>query len=149
MATVMAAHDFFQRYLDLFETLTPERLDDLDAVTSDDIRFTDPFSDVVGRDAFKRVLRKMFDDVAQPQFTVLDVAASGQRRYVRWRFAGQGKSRQRSSLVIEGMSEIILDAAGRVACHRDYWDAASQVYERVPILGALLRFMKRRIGVSH
>jgi limonene-1,2-epoxide hydrolase len=149
MATVMAAHDVFQRYLDLFETLTPERLDDFDEVTSEDIRFTDPFSDVVGRDGFKRVLRKMFDDVARPQFTVLDVAASGHSRYVRWRFAGQGKSRPRSPLVIEGMSEITLDADGRVVSHRDYWDAASQVYERLPILGALLRLMKRRIGVSH
>lgn len=30
--------------------------------------------------------------------------------------------------------------------HRDYWDADSVVYERIPVLGWLVRYVKRRIG---
>jgi len=32
-----------------------------------------------------------------------------------------------------------------VAAHRDYWDAA-ELYETLPVLGALLRAVKRRMG---
>ena len=38
-------------------------------------------------------------------------------------------------------------ADGRVAYHRDYWDAAEEVYEKIPLLGGLLRWIKRRLQV--
>jgi hypothetical protein len=31
-----------------------------------------------------------------------------------------------------------------VAYHRDYWDAAEELYEKLPVLGGLMRFLKRR-----
>jgi hypothetical protein len=27
--------------------------------------------------------------------------------------------------------------------HRDYWDAAEELYEKLPVLGGLMRFLKR------
>jgi len=32
----------------------------------------------------------------------------------------------------------------RVAVHRDYWDAAEELYEKLPVLGSLMRWLKRR-----
>jgi hypothetical protein len=31
-----------------------------------------------------------------------------------------------------------------VAVHRDYWDAAEELYEKLPLLGSLMRFLKRQ-----
>jgi len=28
--------------------------------------------------------------------------------------------------------------------HRDYWDAAEELYEKLPGIGAFMRFLKRR-----
>jgi steroid Delta-isomerase len=28
--------------------------------------------------------------------------------------------------------------------HRDYWDAAEELYEKLPILGGLMRWLKRQ-----
>jgi hypothetical protein len=28
--------------------------------------------------------------------------------------------------------------------HRDYWDAAEELYEKIPVLGALMRWLKKR-----
>jgi hypothetical protein len=33
---------------------------------------------------------------------------------------------------------------GRIAMHRDYWDAAEELYEKLPLLGGLMRWLKRR-----
>ncbi|MCA0424309.1 MAG: nuclear transport factor 2 family protein, partial [Proteobacteria bacterium] len=37
-----------------------------------------------------------------------------------------------------------LAADGRIAEHRDYWDAAEELYEKLPAIGALMRWLKRR-----
>ncbi len=50
--------------------------------------------------------------------------------------------------VIDGMSEIRFRADGRVAEHLDHWDAAEQLYERVPVLGTLIRLVKRKFQLK-
>jgi len=31
-----------------------------------------------------------------------------------------------------------------VSLHRDYWDAAEELYEQIPVLGGFMRWLKRR-----
>jgi hypothetical protein len=38
----------------------------------------------------------------------------------------------------------VFDAQGLVTLHRDYWDAAEELYEKLPVVGALMRWLKRR-----
>jgi hypothetical protein len=37
-----------------------------------------------------------------------------------------------------------LDAQGLITWHRDYWDAAEELYEKLPVLGGLMRWVKKR-----
>jgi hypothetical protein len=46
--------------------------------------------------------------------------------------------------VIRGGSHLTLDPDGRISDHRDYWDAAEELYEKLPGLGALMRWLKRK-----
>jgi hypothetical protein len=46
------------------------------------------------------------------------------------------------------MSELRFAADGRVREHIDHWDAAAQVYERLPLIGGLMRLIRRRFA-SH
>ena len=39
-------------------------------------------------------------------------------------------------------------ADGRIARHRDYWDAAGELYEKLPLLGTLMRWLRRRIAAA-
>lgn len=133
-------------YLALFASLTPDRLDAFDALTTEDVRLCDPFSDVAGRAGLKRVLAKMFSDVAAPRFVILAVAGEGATWYVRWRF--EAKTGKGGAFTIDGVSEIVLAPCGRIAQHMDFWDAGRNVYERLPILGGLIRRIRRRIGVN-
>jgi len=49
---------------------------------------------------------------------------------------------QHYGFVRESLQE--LDAQGRVTLHRDYWDAAEELYEKLPWVGGLMRWLKRR-----
>jgi len=47
---------------------------------------------------------------------------------------------------IHGASHLRFDAAGRIAYHRDYWDAASELYAKLPLIGPVMRYLQRRLG---
>ena len=53
---------------------------------------------------------------------------------------GDGNSWQ----AIVGATRLRFDAQGRVAEHRDYWDAAQELYEKLPLIGSVLRAIRRR-----
>ena len=131
-------------YAAFYETLTPESLDRLEDLCAPDVRFRDPFNDVTGVAALRAILQGMFRDVAEPRFEVTDRAVSGRTCYLRWTFT-YGSARTRR---IDGVSEVHFDESGKVIAHLDHWDAAGQIYEHVPVLGGLIRLVKRRLSAK-
>lgn len=138
-------NDPFSAYVEFFETVTPETLGRLDALVAPDVRFRDPFNDVTGPAAMRRVFEDMFARFDGPRFVVTDRAYSADRCYVRWRFTARDGGRD---WAIDGVSEIAVDGEGRIVEHIDHWDAASQVYEKLPLVGPLVRFIRRRAAAS-
>lgn len=134
-------------YAAYFERVSPDNLHELNDICAADVRFRDPFNDVVGRDKMVRIFAQMFDDVAGPTFEVVDHAVSGQRCYIRWIFRFKNKKTGKP-FEVDGMTEVHYDADGRVKAHLDHWDVASQLYEHVPILGGVLRMIRRRLALK-
>lgn len=130
-----------------FETLTPATLPALAAVYSGDARFVDPFNDVTGLPAIHAVFDHMFSTLEAPRFEVLEALTEGEQSFLVWNFHFRRRG-QTDFESIHGASHLRFDADGRVLMHRDYWDAAQQVYERVPVLGAVLRWLRRRISAA-
>ena len=134
----------------LFESLSPADLPALRGVYAADARFKDPFNDVQGLPAIARIFDHMFGQLDDPRFTVRDVVADGDALFLTWDFdfrrRQSGQSAGAGSLQIHGASHLRFDAGGRVAMHRDYWDAAEELYEKLPGIGILMRWLKRRAG---
>jgi len=124
-----------------FEALAPADLDRLGEIYAADARFIDPFSDVTGLTGIRGVYAHMFRALEAPRFVVLDALVDGPRAFLRWDFHFSLKGR---ALVIHGGSWLELDDAGRIRLHRDYWDAAGELYAKLPVLGALMRWLRRR-----
>lgn len=128
-------------YCRLFEALAPDRLDELRALCSPDIRFVDPFQAIAGIDRYVALYAHMFRTVAEPRFAILDSGLGAELGFIRWRFTGSFRGRD---VVIDGMSELRFDpATARISRHVDHWDAAGQVYARLPLAGALVRGLRR------
>jgi steroid delta-isomerase len=137
------------QYADYFERMTPQTVDQLRALAAPDIRFKDPFNDVRGVERMERCMQAMFADATDVRFQVLDRAVNGATAYLRWRF--WFKPKRLGGTVpwqVDGMSEVHFDAEGRVVEHIDHWDAASQFYARLPLLGALIRWVQGRLRVD-
>lgn len=135
------------RYVRFLETLTPAALHNLGAFVTDDVVFRDPFNDVRGCTAMQRVLQKMFDDLSEIDFCVTAQASQRPISFIAWELTGR-LSRSGQPLRLNGVSHLVFADDGRVKVHIDYWDAASQLYERLPLLGPVLRMLRRRMAVG-
>lgn len=134
-----------ERYVRFFETLTPSSLAALDSVFDAGARFKDPFNDVSGIDAIRRVFEDMYERCEEPTFNVDDVACDGDTCFIGWTFHFRRSGRAHD---IDGVSRVRFEPAGRAIEHIDYWDPASQVYEGIPLLGGLLKALRRRLGAG-
>jgi steroid Delta-isomerase len=127
-----------------FEQLTPRSLPQLARLYTPDARFKDPFNEVQGVAAIVHVFEHMFATLDNPRFIVRDRVVQGRRCFLAWDFVFRMKRFRRDEQLIRGGSLLELAEDGRIAVHRDYWDAAEELYEKLPLLGALMRWLKRQ-----
>jgi steroid Delta-isomerase len=130
----------------LFETLTAAALPRLAEIYTPDARFKDPFNDVQGVPAITAIFAHMFDSLEQPHFVIHDVIVQAEQCFMTWDFVFTMHRFNRAEQVIRGSSHLKLAADGRIHHHRDYWDAAEELYEKLPLLGGLMRWLKRRVN---
>ena len=133
------------RVIAFFETLTPQTLDALPTIYAADTRFKDPFNDVQGLDAVQRVFSHMFVALRQPRFVITRQVTQGEDCFITWDFYFYlGNYRRDVEQKIAGATHLVFDSEGLVRVHRDYWDAAEELYEKLPLVGGLMRWLKHR-----
>lgn len=128
-----------------FETLRPDSLDALLELYAEDARFKDPFNDVRGRRAIRAIFAHMFATLSEPRFAITDALTQDDQAFLTWRFSF-GRSGSSTRLTIHGATQLRYDAQGRVSLHRDYWDAAEELYAHLPLLGPLMRWLRRHLS---
>jgi ketosteroid isomerase-like protein len=146
MSRQLPADDRVLALVHFYESLRPHSVSRIDELYAADARFKDPFNDVLGPAAIRRVFEHMFDQVDAPRFHVEGGACEGDTAYLSWTMSYRFRGRPAPEQVIRGCTALRFDAAGRVAEHRDYWDAAEELYEKLPLVGVLMRALRRRLA---
>jgi steroid Delta-isomerase len=133
------------RIVTLFEGMRREDVARLDAWYTPDAWFKDPFNEVRGLEGVQRIYRHMFDALEAPRFAVRSRIVQGDECFLAWEFHFCFRNWRRGQpQLVRGSSHLKLAPDGRIAWHRDYWDAAEEVYEKLPLIGGLMRWLKRR-----
>ena len=140
----------FQRsmrnYIEYFEKLTPRSIRLIEKIASPNIYFKDPFNEVRNIEAMEAIFEHMFQTMENPKFRVIDYGFGQEGAgYIRWHFSftSNGKSDG-----FDGMSEIAFNEQGQVISHVDYWDSSENLYEKIPVLGGIIRFVKSKLAVQ-
>jgi steroid delta-isomerase len=128
-----------------FEAISPRTLDQLDAFYTTDARFKDPFNEVRGIPAIARIFAHMFESLHGPRFVVTARIVDGTQCFLAWEFRFRFKRFDTTTeQVVRGGSHLLLTRGGLIRDHRDYWDAAEELYEKLPVVGGLMRWLKQR-----
>jgi len=138
----MSAADRLVAY---FESLTPERVAEIGEYYAADAYFKDPFNEVHRLEDIRAIFARMFEQLEGPRFRVLGRIFEADQGFLIWDMAFRLWGQQQLRC-IHGVSHLRFDANGKVTYHRDYWDTAEELYERLPVLGVFMRWLKRRVG---
>ena len=145
--TKPACSERLQRVVTFFETLDRAAVARIDTVYANHVWFKDPFNEVKGIAAVAHIFDHMFLQVDQPRFVIIEVVEQGDAAFLTWDFRFRMKRFDTTTLqTVRGASHLKFAADGRIHFHRDYWDAAEELYEKLPLIGSLMRWLKRQAG---
>ncbi len=131
------------RAIQFFESLTPTSVGQIESLYAENTYFKDPFNEVQGALAVKAIFAHMFVKVDQPRFKIIATLEQGQEAFLTWDFLLQFKG-ETVERKVHGSSHLRFNPEGKIVYHRDYWDTAEELYEKLPFVGGFMRFLKKR-----
>ena len=135
------------RFVHFFEGLEPGSVARLGEVYTTDVYFKDPFNEVHTLAEVQQIFSHMYVALDQPRFVVTGQVGEGNECFLTWNFEFHFRKQRMAGLqTVRGSSHLKFNRAGLVSYHRDYWDAAEELYEKLPLLGSLMRWLKRRVN---
>jgi len=139
--------DATARIVAFFENLVPTDAERIGEFYAADATFRDPFNDVRGSAEIARVFRHMFDQLADCRFLIAETVIGDNGVMLVWDFSFRIRSwRPGETQTIHGVTHVRFAADGKVAYHRDYWDAAGELYAKLPVIGPVMRFLQRKLA---
>lgn len=118
----------------------------LDDLYATEIKFQDPIKQVHGIEALRSYFAEMYEDVAEIEFEFADAIVAEKATVLTWTMHMRHKNfRSKETVHLPGISHLRFNDQGKVIYHRDYFDLGHMIYERVPLLGALVRMIKGRL----
>lgn len=135
------------RIVGYFESMSPDGLDRLAQVYAEDASFKDPFNEVTGLPAIRRIYEHMYEALIEPRFRIVNRIVDGSQAMFEWDFEFRIRSwKPHETWTVHGTTHLRFGPDGRIVYHRDYWDTAEELYAKLPVIGVLMRFLRRKMG---
>lgn len=137
-----------EEYIAFFENMSPRSTVFIRNLGDLGMHFRDPFHDVWGLDEVEKILEKKANTTPRIRYRLKDygwASSDAYTVYLRWSVSFEEKGRSHE---MDSMSEIVFSREGKVMAHIEHWDAGEHVYERLPVLGPLLRRIKKRLALK-
>ena len=134
-----------QSLVTFFERLQSGDLSRLNELYASDAYFKDPFNEVRGPEEIRRLFEHMYRVLERPHFVITERVLQAPQCVLIWEFRFRFRRFDRGrEQVVRGSSHLRFGVDGRVEYHRDYWDAAEELYEKIPGLGMLMRWLRQQ-----
>lgn len=135
------------RFTSFFAQFAPDRVEKhLDQTYAPDVYFNDTLKEVRGSAALAHYLAESARAVEDCRVEYQDTTRNSDGEYlVRWKMMIRFRkfARGRDTWTV-GISYLRFASDGRVAYHQDYWNAADGVYRYIPVLGWMIRAIRKR-----
>lgn len=150
MPTQAQVEAFFDFYKKLDKTSTKN----LGQVYHTEIIFADPFHRIEGLPALIDYFDELYEEVKAIHFEFSQADICGSRVWAQWCMTLQHPKLNRGRPVhVEGCSRLdwaddtaLDDTENKVIRHQDFFDAGAMLYEQLPLLGSVIRYLRQRMG---
>lgn len=137
---------WLDKFISIYQSLSVDNLAGLAQLYHEDVIFQDPLHVISGFTELADYFDNLYQHVASCTFVINQVIRDGNQAGIYWTMTYVHKHLNGGKAIsVEGHS-IIMGDKDKVVYHRDYIDLGQMLYENVPVLGAIIRWLKRRIN---
>ena len=137
-------HTVVERFKQIYGQLNAQSLGLLSELYSDDVKFQDPFHQIAGFSALRQYFADLYAQVESCSFKFEEDVTQGNDSVLMWTMFLK-HSRLNGGLVVTVPGSTHIRFRDRVSYHRDYFDAGAMLYEQLPLIGRVIRIIKRRV----
>ncbi|QOL27024.1 nuclear transport factor 2 family protein [Thalassotalea sp. LPB0316] len=135
---------WLSHFIEVYQQLGTDNLALLDSVYHDQVTFKDPMHLVVGLKDLRAYFDSLYTNLISCQFEITEVMHQDNKAALYWRMTYIHKQLNKAQpITVEGHTKLIAEG-DKVIYHRDYVDMGAMVYEYIPLVGRMIKYIKNR-----
>lgn len=141
----MSHEDVIDRFVHSYSHVEADNLISLASLYHEDFLFEDPLQVCNGWHEYYHHLKSMYQNTEECRFIIKGWISDAEQGYLQWTltfrhpklFSGLQQD-------VEGCTRLEFQE-GRVTYQRDYFDCGEMIYEGIPLFGACVKAVKRKV----
>ena len=139
-----ANNDLLVRFKDNFKDLKKADWSQLGELYADDILFKDPVHELRGLVILEDYFTTLCADLTECRFEYLDQLECDNSCYVKWIMHFTHPKLGKDPIDVRGVSHIRW--SDKIDFQEDFYDMGAMLYERLPVLGNVTRWLRLRLA---
>ncbi|MFV1871912.1 MAG: nuclear transport factor 2 family protein [Oleiphilus sp.] len=135
-----------EHFKTLYRTMCSEDLQKelFETVYREDLEFKDSFHCIEGRDSFFNYCAELYENLSACEFEFHDHWINEGQAMLTWTMTYQHpKLNNGANILVQGATHLRFEE--QVYFHQDYFDGGALLYEHVPVLGKIIKQLKKRM----
>ncbi|MEO6287479.1 MAG: nuclear transport factor 2 family protein [Dyadobacter sp.] len=134
--------DIIEKFKKHFECLQPVDISHLEDFYAHSIEFKDPVRTLRGIEEVSKYNRKFNANLTRGSYKFTHQSILHDKAYLSWELELEFRIPRRA-ISVSGIT--VLHCIEKIVSHRNYYDAGELYYENLPIVGPLIRQIKRQL----
>ncbi len=132
--------------VEVYQKLDKHNLHLLEKIYHPEVVFEDAAHRLEGRDALCDYFQTLYTNVTRCDFVIDEQQQVGDRGFLTWRMELRHPKLQNGAPILVNGASHLKFSQSQVIYHRDYFDLGEMLYENLPLLGAVIKIVKQRLG---
>lgn len=142
----LTSYNWLNTFKHVYQNLSKDNLHTLHDIYHNDIVFEDPLHKVENLTNFVAYFEDLYTNVTTCTFDITHTILSANEAAIYWEMKYQHpKLNSGNTISVIGHSHLKVKDH-KVIYHRDYLDLGAMLYEHIPLIGGVVRFLKHRIS---
>lgn len=136
-------HTLLQDFKAFYQEANIPSLERMDRIYTQDVEFHDPLHTILGILALKSYIKNLYTKSSHIEFEYTDEQYSENSATIAWYMKFSHPSLAGGKMIkLRGITQIRF--TDRIYYHEDFYDLGAMLYQHIPVLGAITRFVNSR-----
>lgn len=132
-----------EKFCSIYQNLNKNNLTELKEIYSEKVTFVDPMHEVNGIQALIGYFEHLYQNLDYCHFHIHQLIEQEGQACIVWKMEyAHPKINKGQPIVVDGASH--LQFSDKIDSHRDYLDLGQMLYEHLPLIGPVIKTIKKR-----